>query len=65
MSVRVKMNNTRLLIKRSIKSAASIAFPHQLRGTGKAGTVHIFAYHRVVDDIAKAEKESIYGIVIS
>lgn len=65
MSVRVKMTNTRLLIKRSIKSAASIAFPHHLRSGSAAGTVNIFAYHRVVDDIIKAEKEAIYGIVIS
>ena len=59
------MTKTKLLIKRSIKSAASIAkakvgFPNL-----PAGSVKVIAYHRVVADIVKAEKESIYGIVVS
>ncbi len=57
------MTNTKLLIKRSIKSAASIAkigFP-----SPSSGSVNIIAYHRVVRDIAKAEREAIYGIVVS
>jgi peptidoglycan/xylan/chitin deacetylase (PgdA/CDA1 family) len=60
------MNSTKLLIKRSIKSVASMA---KAKGVGfsspAAGSVNILAYHRVVADIAKAEKEAIYGIVIS
>ncbi|HEX9960009.1 MAG TPA: polysaccharide deacetylase family protein, partial [Pyrinomonadaceae bacterium] len=60
------MNSTKLLIKRSIKSVASMA---KAKGVGfsspAAGAVNIFAYHRVVADIAKAEREAIYGIVIS
>ena len=60
-----KMTSSRLLIKRSIKSAASFAVPRGLRGVPASGSVNIFAYHRVAADISKAEKESIYGIVIS
>jgi peptidoglycan/xylan/chitin deacetylase (PgdA/CDA1 family) len=60
------MNSAKLLIKRSIKSVASMA---KAKGVGfsspAAGSVNIIAYHRVVADIAKAEKEAIYGIVIS
>jgi len=59
------MTTTSLVIKRSIKSAASIAkaglgFPRVA-----SGSINIFAYHRVVADIAKAERDAIYGIVIS
>lgn len=59
------MNTTTLVIKRSIKSAASAAraglgFPRIA-----PGSVNIIAYHRVVSDIKKAEREAIYGIVIS
>jgi peptidoglycan/xylan/chitin deacetylase (PgdA/CDA1 family) len=59
------MTNSNLLIKRSIKSAASmlpfgVGFP---RAT--PGSINILAYHRVVEDIRKAEREAIYGIVIS
>ncbi|HEX8736689.1 MAG TPA: polysaccharide deacetylase family protein [Pyrinomonadaceae bacterium] len=58
------MNSTKLLIKRSIKSVASLA-----KGVGFSqpapGSVNIIAYHRVVADIAKAEKEAIYGLVVS
>jgi len=57
--------NTNLLIKRSIKSLTSAAgikagFPQPV-----PGSVNILAYHRVVADITKAEKEAIYGIVVS
>ncbi len=59
------MTSTSLIVKRSIKSAASLA----RAGTGfprsSAGSVNIFAYHRVVADVAKAERDAIYGIVIS
>jgi peptidoglycan/xylan/chitin deacetylase (PgdA/CDA1 family) len=58
------MNSTKLLIKRSIKSVASMA-----KGVGFSqpapGSVNIIAYHRVVADIAKAEREAIYGLVVS
>lgn len=54
-----------LLINRSIKSAASLA--HGAFGLTRTSvdTLSIFAYHRVVADIEKAEKEAIFGIVIS
>lgn len=60
------MNNRKLFFKRSIKSLASIAktrfgFP----SPSASGAVNIVAYHRVVADIAKAEREAIYGIVVS
>lgn len=53
-----------IILKRSVKSAAGVA----RRGYGVLpgrSSVKIFAYHRVVADIAKAEREAIYGIVIS
>jgi peptidoglycan/xylan/chitin deacetylase (PgdA/CDA1 family) len=60
------MNSTKLLIKRSIKSVASMA---KAKGVGfspvAAGSVNIIAYHRVVADIAKAEREAICGLVVS
>ncbi len=59
------MTRTNLFIKRSIKSAASIARTDLGFRRAKPGSVNIFAYHRVVADIAKAEREAIYGIVIS
>lgn len=54
-----------ILFRRSVKSVASltkarIGYPKPSRGA-----VHIFAYHRVVADIAKAEREAVYGILIS
>lgn len=59
------MTTTTLFIKRSIKSAASVArsrfgLPKPVRGS-----VNIVAYHRVVNDIVKAERDAIFGIVIS
>ena len=59
------MTNTKLLIKRSIKSVASIAKAQVGFPPLAPGSVNIIAYHRVVADIAKAEREAIYGIVIS
>lgn len=59
------MINTGLMIKRSIKSVLSAA---KIRGAfpaAAAGDVNILAYHRVVADIRKAEKEAIYGTVVS
>ena len=60
------MNQRKLFFKRAIKSLASTAktwggFPSSV----PVGAVNILAYHRVVDDIAKAEREAIYGIVVS
>jgi peptidoglycan/xylan/chitin deacetylase (PgdA/CDA1 family) len=57
------MISSTLLIKRSIKSAAGIARIGVSRAG--AGSVNIIAYHRVVADIERAEREAIYGIVIS
>ena len=54
-----------LLIKRSIKSLASIAKAGLGYPRVSAGAVNILAYHRVVADIGKAEREAIYGIVVS
>lgn len=60
------MNNTKLFIKRSIKSVASMAKAQGVAFSPPApGSVNIFAYHRVVADIAKAEREAIYGLVVS
>jgi peptidoglycan/xylan/chitin deacetylase (PgdA/CDA1 family) len=59
------MNTPNLLIKRSIKTVASMV-KRQIGFTSLAsGSVNILAYHRVVADIAKAEKEAFYGIVVS
>lgn len=54
-----------LLLKRSVKTAASIAGIGNRIIRKHDGSVHVLAYHRVVADIAKAENEAIYGIVIS
>ncbi len=54
-----------LLAKRSIKSLASIAKAGLGYPRVSAGSVNILAYHRVVADIGKAEREAIYGIVVS
>lgn len=59
------MTNTSLLLKRSIKSAASIAKARLGFPRAAPGSVNIIAYHRVGADIAKAERDAIYGIVIS
>ncbi len=54
-----------LLIKRSIKSLASIAKARLGHPRVSPGSVNILAYHRVVADIGKAERDAIYGIVVS
>ncbi|HLM00032.1 MAG TPA: polysaccharide deacetylase family protein [Pyrinomonadaceae bacterium] len=60
------MNTTKLLIKRSIKSFASMAKAKGVSFSALApGSVNIIAYHRVVADIAKAEREAIHGLVVS
>ena len=59
------MTNTKLLIKRSIKSVASIAKARVGFPPLASGSVNILAYHRVVADIVKAENESYYGLVVS
>ncbi len=59
------MTTTSLFIKRSIKSAASVARARIGLPNPAPGSVNIMAYHRVVNDISKAEREAIYGIVIS
>ena len=59
------MTTTKLLIKRSVKSFASVAKAKTGLLKMAPGSVNIIAYHRVVADVAKAEKESIYGLVVS
>lgn len=59
------MTGTKLLIKRSIKSVASAVRPKVGFAPTAPDSVHIIAYHRVVADIAKAEREAIYGLVVS
>ena len=59
------MTTATLFFKRSIKSAASVTGAPRIGPRAARGSVNIFAYHRVVKDIQKAEKEAIYGIVIS
>lgn len=59
------MTRTSLLIKRSLKTAASVTKAHLGFPPSASGQVNIIAYHRVVRDIAKAERDAIYGIVIS
>lgn len=59
------MTNAKLFIKRSIKSVASMTRARAAFSPAGAGAVNIIAYHRVVADLAKAEREAIYGIVIS
>lgn len=54
-----------LIVKRSLKSAASLARVSLGYPRASAGSINIIAYHRVVADIRKAEQEAIYGIVIS
>lgn len=59
------MNTPKLFIKRSIKSIASIAKARVGFPPLASVSVNILAYHRVVADIAKAESESYYGLVVS
>jgi peptidoglycan/xylan/chitin deacetylase (PgdA/CDA1 family) len=59
------MNNANLFIKRSIKSVASIAKAKVGYPAIAPDAVNIIAYHRVVADIAKAERDAIYGLVVS
>ncbi|HEX8397292.1 MAG TPA: polysaccharide deacetylase family protein [Pyrinomonadaceae bacterium] len=59
------MTSTKLLIKRSIKSVASVANTKAGFASSAPGSVNVIAYHRVVADIAKAEREAIYGLVVS
>lgn len=59
------MTNPTLLLKRSVKTAASFAKAGFGIPRTAAGSVNIIAYHRVVADIEKAEQDAIYGIVVS
>ncbi|HMS40964.1 MAG TPA: polysaccharide deacetylase family protein [Pyrinomonadaceae bacterium] len=59
------MNTPNLLIKRSIKSIASIAKARVGFPSLDSGSVNVLAYHRVVADIAKAETEAFYGLSVS
>ena len=59
------MNNPELFFKRTVKTLASVTGVRSGFPTANAGSVNIIAYHRVVADIAKAEREAIHGIVVS
>ena len=59
------MTNAKLFIKRSVKSAAAFAGRAAGFHQAKPDSVNIIAYHRVVADITKAEREAIYGLVVS
>lgn len=59
------MIDPKLLIKRSIKSAAAMAKSRLPGRSPSRQDVNILAYHRVVADIEKAEDESYYGLVVS
>lgn len=54
----------RLAAKRAIKSSAALV-KSSLRRNQSAGSVCIMAYHRVVADVSRAEKDAYYGLVIS
>lgn len=56
------MFSTKLFFKRSLKTLAA---PLRKLKRVPNDSLLIFAYHRVVADLAKAENESIYGLVIS
>lgn len=56
------MFSPKLLVKRSIKSAAAVT---RFFRAPTQNTVTILGYHRVVADIDKAEENSIYGLVVS
>ncbi len=59
------MNTANLIFKRAIKSAASIVKKRVGFPSIASGSVNIFAYHRVAAEIAKAENEAFYGIIVS
>lgn len=59
------MTSAKLLLKRSIKSAASLARAGAGLSSPSAGAVHILAYHRVVADIEAAEQNAYYGVLVS
>lgn len=59
------MTKTKFLIKRSIKSFASVTKVKAGFPSAEPGSINIIAYHRVAADIAKAEREAIYGLVVS
>jgi peptidoglycan/xylan/chitin deacetylase (PgdA/CDA1 family) len=52
----------KLLVKRTIKSVAALALGFR---AASQNTVTIMGYHRVVADLAQAETDSIYGLVVS
>ncbi|MFZ1701746.1 MAG: polysaccharide deacetylase family protein [Pyrinomonadaceae bacterium] len=59
------MINTQLLVKRTIKTAAAAVKSRLPISRGSKSSVNIVAYHRVVADIARAERDSYYGLVVS
>ena len=68
----MSLNQIELFGKRSLKSLVaplSVGWTQARkswhRSTAEVGQVRILAYHRVVADIAQAERNSIYGLVVS
>lgn len=68
----ITLNQIELLGKRSLKSLVAPlsrgwteARKSWYRAAADESQVQIFAYHRVVAEIAQAERDSIYGLVIS
>lgn len=56
------MLSAELLVKRVIKTTAAVSRKFR---TVEQNSVKILGYHRVVRDIERAEKNSIYGLVVS
>ena len=54
-----------LTVRRAIKSVAASGRPLRARSVRNHDSVSIFAYHRVVANIEKAEQEAFYGLVVS
>ncbi len=59
------MTKPGLLLKRSIKSIAATVKRRMPAKPHPRGEVSIIAYHRVVADISKAERDAYYGLVVS
>jgi len=59
------MIGSKLLIKRAVKTAASIARSGGVLPRAANGAVNILAYHRVAADIVSAERSAYYGLIVS
>lgn len=59
------MTGPKLLIKRAVKTAASIARSGGVLARAARDSVNILAYHRVAADIDSAERAAYYGLIVS